>query len=78
MWLQQLLRSVRLMESHRDYLQRRADEEDAAADRAASDKARELHHELATRFRDAALTESETSETDRANSTLPRDFRILD
>lgn len=66
------------MESHRDYLRRRADEEDAAADRAASDKARELHHELATRFRDAALTERETSESDRANSTRPRDFRILD
>ena len=78
MWLQQLERSAGLMESHRDYLQRRADEEDAAADRAASDKARELHHELATRFRDAALTESETSESDRASSTRPRDFRILD
>lgn len=66
------------MESHRDYLQRRAAEEDAAADRAASDKARELHLELATRYRDAALSDRETGDSDRANSTRPRDFRILD
>ncbi|HET6940581.1 MAG TPA: hypothetical protein VFH89_00315 [Sphingomicrobium sp.] len=66
------------MESHRDYLQRRADEEDAAASRAASAKARELHHELATRYRNAATAELETSETDRVNSTRPMDFRILE
>jgi hypothetical protein len=66
------------MESHRDYLQRRADEEDAAADRASSDKARNLHHELALRYRDAAGTDLENGESDRVNSTRPRDFRILD
>ena len=66
------------MESQRDYLQRRADEEDAAADRAASDKARVLHHELATRYRDAAGTDLETGGSDRVSSTRPRDFRILD
>ena len=66
------------MESQRDYLQRRADEEDAAADRAASDKARDLHHELATRYRDAASIDRETSESHWVNSTRPKDFRILD
>lgn len=66
------------MESQRDYLQRRADEEDAAADRASSDKARDLHHELATRYRDAAGTDLEDSESDWVNSTRPKDFRILD
>jgi hypothetical protein len=78
MWLQQSKRTAHLMESHRDYLRRRADEEDAAADRAESVKARDLHRELATRYRDAATTERQTSESDRVNSTRPRDFRILD
>lgn len=42
------------MESEREYLRRRAGEEQAAADRAASGKARDLHIELAARYRDAA------------------------
>jgi hypothetical protein len=66
------------MESQKDYLERRADEEDAAADRAASDKARDLHHELANRYRDAADTGLEAGESDLVNSTRPKDFRILD
>ena len=42
------------MESEREYLHRRASEEQEAAQRSGSEKARELHMELATRYRDAA------------------------
>ena len=66
------------MESQKDYLHRRADEEDAAADRASSDKARELHQELATRYRDAAGIQPESIEPETVSSTRPKDLRILD
>ena len=66
------------MESQRDYLQRRAEEEDAAADRAASDKARELHHELATRYRDAAVADGSSGAMETVNSTRPKEFRIIE
>lgn len=66
------------MESQKDYLQRRAEEEEEAADRAASEKARDLHHELATRYRDAAVTDAVSGETERMNSTRPKEFRIID
>ena len=66
------------MESQKDYLHRRADEEDAAADRASSEKARELHHELASRYRDAAGTQPESLEAETVSSTRPKDFRIIE
>ena len=69
---------MRPMESQKDYLRRRADEEDAAADLAASEKARQLHHELAIRYRDAAVTDGAGSDTERVNSTRPKEFRVID
>ena len=42
------------MESHSEYMRRRAGEEMDAADRASSPKVRALHTELAARYRDAA------------------------
>ena len=67
------------MESEREYMRRRASEEQAAADRASCDKARDLHRELAARYRNAAearltLVESEPE----LMHGLPMDFRILD
>lgn len=67
------------MESQRDYLERRALQEDDAAVRAASDKARELHEELASRYRDAATSEREDVQDELTVSTIrPKEFRILD
>ena len=67
------------MESQRDYLERRALQEDDAAVRAASDKARELHEELATRYRDAATSEREDVQDELTVSTIrPKEFRILE
>jgi len=57
---------------------RRADEEDAAADRASSDKARELHHELATRYRNTTDSEPASDDKETGNFVRPKDFRILD
>jgi hypothetical protein len=67
------------MESEREYMHRRAGEEQAAADRADCDKARALHRELAARYRDAAETRlaTVTSEPEMMHG-LPMDFRILD
>ena len=67
------------MESHRDYLERRALEEDDAAVRAASGKARELHEELASRYRHAATSEPEDLQDElTATSIRPKEFRILE
>ena len=67
------------MESQRDYLERRALQEDDAAVRAASNKARELHEELASRYRDAATSEAEDVQDELTVSTIrPKEFRILD
>ena len=67
------------MESQRDYLERRALQEDDAAVRAASDKARELHEQLASRYRDAATSEPEDPQDELTVSTIrPKEFRILD
>ena len=68
------------MESERDYLQRRAREEQDAADRASSDKARKLHMELAARYRDAAEARLQAHAPDPtpARPGLPLDFRILE
>ena len=67
------------MESQRDYLNRRALEEDDAAVRAESDKARELHEELASRYRDAATSEQEVRQDELTVTTIrPKEFRILE
>ena len=67
------------MESQRDYLNRRALEEEEAAARATSEKARELHEEMASRYHDAAGTKDERREADSELETiLPADFRIID
>jgi hypothetical protein len=67
------------MESEREYMNRRASEEQAAADRARSDKARELHRELAARYRDAAETRlAPVKPEPEMMHGLPMDFRNLD
>jgi len=67
------------MESQRDYLNRRALEEEEAAARATSEKVRELHEEMASRYRDAAGAKDERREAEAELSTiLPADFRIID
>jgi len=66
------------MESRSEYLQRRAEEEDSAADRAASDKARDLHMELASRYRDAAGNDLAHRQEETVSSTRPREFTIID
>jgi len=67
------------MESQRDYLNRRALEEEEAAARATSEKVRELHEEMASRYHDAAGTKDERREAEAELSTiLPADFRIID
>ena len=66
------------MESQRAYLKRRALEEEAAAQRAATDKARELHVELATRYREAADSDEPPPPELPASTTRPTEFRILD
>jgi hypothetical protein len=65
------------MENRADFLHRRAVEEDAAANRAASDKARALHRELATRYREAVDDEGFPPEAETVSSTLPKEFRII-
>ena len=66
------------MESQRDYLNRRALEEEAAARRASSNKARELHVELATRYREAADSDEPPPTELPAKTTRPTEFRILE
>ena len=67
------------MESQQDYLHRRALEEEEAAARATSEKARELHEEMASRYRDAAGAKDERREAEgEMATTLPADFRILE
>lgn len=67
------------MESQRDYLHRRALEEEEAAARATSEKARELHEEMASRYRDAAGAKDEPREAEGELATiLPGDFRIIE
>jgi hypothetical protein len=67
------------MESEREYLHRRASEEQAAAQRSESEKARELHLELATRYRDAAeVRVAPRPEPELAVHGLPLEFRIIE
>lgn len=66
------------MESHQDFLLRRAREEEEAAARATCEKARELHEEMASRYREAADTDDDRREPDADLKTiLPTDFRII-
>ena len=66
------------MESRQDFLLRRAREEEEAAARATCDKARELHEEMASRYRQAAGANDEMREPDGELKTiLPDDFRII-
>ena len=68
------------MESEREYLHRRASEEQEAAQRSGSEKARELHMELATRYRDAAelRVAARPREPEPAVPGLPLEFKILE
>ena len=67
------------MESQRDYMSRRAREEQGAAGRAASEKVRELHMELAARYREAADADPELRVVDvKVRAGLPSDFRIIE
>lgn len=66
------------MESQRAYLERRALEEEAAAERASTDKARELHVELATRYREAADADSPAPAESPVETIRPKEFRILE
>ncbi|GAA4748125.1 hypothetical protein GCM10023264_12590 [Sphingomonas daechungensis] len=66
------------METREHYLQRRAREEDEAAGRASCAKARELHEELAARYRVAADAPGESRSPETVSSTFPEDFRILE
>lgn len=66
------------MESERDYLSRRAREEEDAAQHASTDKVRDLHMDLATRYREAADADSELRVEVVAKPGLPKEFRILD
>lgn len=66
------------MKSRAEYLHRRAREEDVAASRAECEKARELHEELASRYREAAVSDDVEVELETVKSTVPREFRILE
>lgn len=71
-------RKLTHMESQRDYLERRALEEEAAAERASTDKVRNVHVELATRYREAADADAPSLPESPAKTTRPAEFRILD
>lgn len=67
------------MESDTQYLSRRAEEELEAADKSADPKVREIHAELASRYREAVNGNGLPHEEDgSAVSILPSDFRILE
>ena len=68
------------MESERDYMRRRAAQEQAAADGASNEKARSSHNELAERYRHAARTRHKPSPTEGPERMhgLPLGFQIID
>ena len=67
------------MESHSEYMRRRAGEEQDAAERAPNPRVRALHIELADRYRDAANAPAPQRKPDEpARSCLPDDLKILD
>ena len=69
-----------MIESEKQYMWRRAQEEQDAADRAPDPKVRDLHIQLATRYREAAErgTAERSSEPRAAHTVRPDDFRILE
>jgi hypothetical protein len=66
------------MESQRDYLERRALEEEAAADNAPTDKVRDIHVELASRYREAAGADPQAPPESPVKTIRPKEFRILE
>jgi hypothetical protein len=66
------------MESDRQYLNRRAAEEEEAAGQASSGKAREAHLELASRYREAAGADPELRVADKVKPGLAKEFRIIE
>jgi hypothetical protein len=68
------------MESKSEYLARRAREELEAADRASDPKVREIHVELAARYRNAAGGDAPPRSADAGArmALLPSDFRIFE
>jgi hypothetical protein len=67
------------MESHCEYMLRRAGEEQDAADRASSPRVRALHAEMAARYREAADGRAPPEKPERPmRSCLPDDLRILE
>jgi hypothetical protein len=69
-----------MMESEKQYMWRRAMEEKDAADRAPDPKIREVHIELAARYREAAegRLAPRTPDTNSPHPVRPDDFRILE
>lgn len=66
------------MESHSEYMRRRAGEEQDAAGRASTARVRALHIEMADRYRAAADGPPPKKPEGPARSCLPDDFRILE
>ena len=66
------------MESHSEYMRRRAGEERDAADRASTARVRALHIELADRYRAAADGPPPKKPDRPVRSCLPDDLKILD
>ena len=68
------------MESNNQYLSRRAVEEEDAADRSSDPKVRDVHAELAARYRNAAERDSplDKKDAERRSALLSTDFRILE
>ena len=69
-----------MMESEKQYMGRRAQEELDAADRASDPRIRELHIQLAERYREAAAgrLSPRTPDTNPQRPLRPDDFRILE
>ena len=68
------------MESEREYLRRRASEEQEADLRSGSETARELHMKRAVRYRDAAEVKVTPRRPEPAPAVygLPFEFKILE
>jgi hypothetical protein len=67
------------METQAEYMSRRAREEQDSADRASDPKIRELHSQMAGRYRQAADGRAPAKIPDApARPGLPDEFRILE
>ncbi len=62
-----------------EYFERRAEEERAAADGAADERAEQSHRELANRYEKASKGEEPSSDTEETeeSGTVHEDFRII-